>query len=56
MIRSTSCSKEMPAASAACGSRLVSVRPGIAFASSTQGPSAARIRSTRAKPLQPSAR
>ena len=37
-IRSTSCSKEMPAASAAWGRRLVSVRPGIALTSSTCGP------------------
>ena len=34
-IRSTSWSKPIPAASAAWGSRLVSVRPGIALASST---------------------
>ena len=34
-IRSTSASKPMPAASAAWGSRLVSVRPGIGLASST---------------------
>ena len=53
---STRCSKDIPAASAAWGRRLVSVRPGIALASRTQGPSAARIRSTRAKPSQPSAR
>ena len=44
-----------PAASAAIGSRLVSVRPGIALTSSTCGPSAPSIRSTRAKPSQPSA-
>ena len=31
------------------------MRPGIALASSTWGPSASRIRSTRAKPVQPSA-
>ena len=54
-IRSTSCSKPIPAASAAWGSRLVSVRPGIAFTSSTCGPSSPSIRSTRAKPEQPSA-
>ena len=34
-IRAMSASKSMPAASAACGSRLVSVSPGIALASST---------------------
>ena len=44
----------IPAASAASGSRLVSVRPGIALTSSTCGPSSPRIRSTRAKPAQPS--
>ena len=51
-------SKPIPAASAACGSRLVSVRPGIALASSTySSPSrASSIRSTRAKPRQPSSR
>src|ERR1700755_3116175 len=43
-IRLTRSSKLIPAASAAWGRRLVSVRPGIEFASSTQGPSAARIR------------
>ena len=50
--RATSASKEIPAASAACGSSEVSVRPGIAFASSTVSspePSSS-IRSTRAKP------
>ena len=36
-IRATSASNPTPAASAAWGSRLVSVRPGIAFASITQG-------------------
>ena len=35
--RFTSESKSMPAASAACGMRLVSVRPGIGLASSTNG-------------------
>ena len=50
-IRPTSSSKPMPAASAACGSRLVSVRPGIGFASSTfSSPASSSIRSTRAKP------
>ena len=47
----------IPAASAACGSRLVSVSPGTLFASSTNSsPSSRSIRSTRAKPAQPSAR
>ena len=55
-IRSTSSSKLSPAASAAWGRRLVSVSPGIALTSSTCGPSSARIRSTREKPEQPSAR
>ena len=47
-----SASKEMPAASAACGSSDVSVSPGIAFASSTVSSPrrASSIRSTRAKP------
>ena len=55
-IRPTSSSKPIPAASAACGSRLVSVRPGIGFASSTVqlAARASSIRSTRAKPSQPS--
>ena len=53
-IRSTSWVKSIPAASAAIGKRLVSVRPGIAFTSRTCGPSSPSIRSTRAKPLQPS--
>ena len=50
--RSTKAANEMPAASAACGSNDVSVRPGIAFASSTVSSplSASSIRSTRAKP------
>ena len=48
--------RTVPAASAAWGRRLVSVRPGIALTSSTCGPSSPRIRSTRAKPEQPSAR
>ena len=55
---STSSSKSMPAASAACGSRLVSVRPGTTLISSTiSSPlSSSSIRSTRAKPWQPSSR
>ena len=50
--RSTKSAKEIPAASAACGSSDVSVSPGIAFASSTVGSPrrASSIRSTRAKP------
>ena len=50
--RSTNASNEMPAASAACGSSDVSVRPGIALASSTVSSPVAdsSIRSTRAKP------
>ena len=50
--RSISASKEMPAASAACGSSDVSVRPGIALASSTSSSPVASssMRSTRAKP------
>src|SRR5204863_491517 len=56
MIRETSSSNPIPAASAAIGKRLVSVSPGIAFASSTSGrPSVSSIRSTRANPVQPSA-
>ena len=47
-------SKPMPAASAASGSSDVSVRPGIALASSTVSSSPASIRSTRANPAQPS--
>ncbi len=54
-IRSTRSSNDIPAASAAWGRRLVSVRPGIALTSSTCGPSSPRIRSTREKPEQPSA-
>ena len=50
-IRPTSSSKSMPAASAAWGSRLVSVRPGIGLASSTNSsPSPSSIRSTRPNP------
>ena len=50
--RSISASKEMPAASAAWGSSEVSVRPGIALASSTVSSPVASssIRSMRAKP------
>ena len=44
-----------PAASAACGRRLVSVRPGDRVDLEHPGvPSSSSIRSTRAKPLQPS--
>ena len=50
----TKSSKPIPAASAASGSSDVSVRPGIAFASSTVSSSPSVIRSTRAKPAQPS--
>jgi len=54
--RSTSPSNEIPAASAACGSRLVSVSPGIGLSSSTNSSpvSCESIRSTRPKPAQPS--
>ena len=41
--RSTKAANEMPAASAACGSSDVSVRPGIAFASSTVSSPVARV-------------
>ena len=52
--RATNASKPIPAASAASGSNDVSVRPGIALASSTVSSSPSVIRSTRAKPAQPS--
>jgi hypothetical protein len=54
--RSTSSSKEIPAASAARGSRLVSVSPGIGLASRTYSSlvAASSMRSTRAKPEHPS--
>ena len=54
----TNASNPTPAASAASGSRLVSVSPGIAFASSTWSSPLSRSssRSTRAKPSSPSAR
>ncbi len=54
-IRSTRRSKPMPAASAACGRRLVSVMPGMALASRTcRSPVApSSMRSTRAAPAQP---
>jgi len=57
-IRSTSSSKPIPAASAASGSRLVSVSPGTTFVSSTTSSpvSSSSIRSTRATPRQPSSR
>ena len=49
--------REMPAASAAWGSRLVSVRPGIGLVSRTvSSPSGSSIRSTRANAGQPSSR
>lgn len=53
--RSTSSSNEMPAASAASGSRLVSVSPGIGLTSSTYSSPVAvsSMRSTRAKPAHP---
>ncbi len=55
-ISPTSSSNEIPVASAACGSRLVSVIPGTTFASSTHSSdvSWSTIRSMRAKPWQPS--
>jgi hypothetical protein len=54
--RSTSSSKEMPAASAASGSRLVSVSPGMGLTSRTYSSlvAASSMRSTRAKPAHPS--
>jgi hypothetical protein len=54
--RSTSSSKEIPAASAARGSRLVSVSPGIGLVSRTYSSlvAASSMRSTRAKPEHPS--
>ena len=56
MIRATSCEKLMPSASAARGTRLVSVSPGMLFTSSTYTSSPAAIISTREKPRHPRAR
>jgi uncharacterized protein len=57
-IRATSVSKKISAASAASGSRLVSVRPGTTLVSSTVSSpvDSSSIRSTRATPWQPSRR
>jgi hypothetical protein len=54
--RSTSSSNEIPAASAASGSRLVSVNPGMGLTSRTYSSlvAASSMRSTRAKPEHPS--
>ena len=56
-IRPTSSSKPIPAASAAWGRRLVSVRPGIGLASSTwRSPPPSSIRSTARSRSSPGAR